>query len=155
MSFSPSAELEIGWVSFLGMKSGVRPNDHLVLEALGQMLEAGVADIGGSTVPSTDQAQVVEHQAQLSAHDPAIIGLALLSHLARRPAFPGGVNQLNAVAIHYPHQRGSGQKGIRPGLVRPEQAEESSSMGQLGKQGPVVVGQPAIESPGAPVPLMA
>src|ERR687895_2828940 len=53
--FSSSAELEIGGVSFLSMKSPVRQNDHLVLEPLGQGLEAGVADIGSSAVPGADQ----------------------------------------------------------------------------------------------------
>src|SRR5918997_2130871 len=65
--FSSSAELEIGGGSLLSMKSAVRQNDHLVLEPLGQGLEAGVADIGSSAVP----------------HNPAIIGLALLPQLTR------------------------------------------------------------------------
>src|ERR671916_122059 len=106
--FSSSAELEIGGVSFLSMKSAVRQNDHLVLEPLGQGLEAGVADIGSSAVPGADQAQMVERQAQLAPQEP-----------------------------------------VGPGLLGPEQPEETSTMGQLGKQGLVVVGQPAIESPGA------
>src|ERR671914_102661 len=55
--FPSSAELEIGRVSFLSMKSAVRQNDHLVLEPLGQGLEAGVADIGSSAVPGADQAR--------------------------------------------------------------------------------------------------
>jgi hypothetical protein len=76
--FSPSAELEIGWVSFRGMKSWVRQNDHLVLEAPDQTLEAGVTDIGGSAVPGAEQAQMIKHQAQLSSHNLAIIGRALL-----------------------------------------------------------------------------
>jgi hypothetical protein len=139
--FSPSAQLEIGWVSFLSMKSTVRPDDHLVLEPLGQMLEADVADIGRGAVPSADQTQVVE--------GPAIIGLALLTHLAHRPPSPDGVNHLDAVAIHRPQQRRGSQEPVSPGLLRPEQAEETGPMRQLGKQGPVVVGQPAVEGPGA------
>src|ERR671914_1398912 len=143
--FSSSAELEIGGVSCLSMKSAVRQNDHLVLEPLGQGLEAGVAGIGSSA----DQAQMVERQAQLAPHDPAIIGLALLPQLTRRPPFSDGVKQLNAVAIHHSQQRGGSQEPVGPGLLGPEQPEETSTMGQLGKQGLVVVGQPAIESPGA------
>ena len=69
---SPLAGLEMGGVSVPGMESAVGHFQHLVFQPPRQMLEMGVTDVGGGAIPSTDQAQMIERQAQLSPHDPTV-----------------------------------------------------------------------------------
>ena len=142
------AELEVGRVSVFGMKSQVSQDNHLVFKLGDKVLEASVVDIGGVTVPSCNQSQVIEHQTQLASHYPSVIGLALLAYLTRASAFAYRVNQLDAIAIDDPQHCGRGQEGLGPGLMGSQATEETSTMGQLGEHGQVVLGKPAIKGPG-------
>ena len=80
-------KLEIGRVSLSGVKSQVSQDNHLVFKLIDKVLEASVVDIGGVTIPSCNQSQVIEHQAQLASHYPSVVGLALLAYLTRASAF--------------------------------------------------------------------
>src|SRR5919106_1145866 len=77
----PLTQLEVGWVSYFGMESGVGPDHHLIFKPLEQMLKMGIVDVGGGTIPSRHHAQVVEEQAELAPDNPAMIGFPFLPHL--------------------------------------------------------------------------
>jgi hypothetical protein len=57
------------------------------------------------------------------------------------------MNQLDAVGVDDAQQGGLGQETMAPVLVSTQQPEEAGAVGQLGKQGQMIVGQPAVESP--------
>src|SRR5262245_3917514 len=65
-------ELEIGRIPFLGMESGITQNNHLALEGFDEGMKGGVWRISPCTVPRHNQAQVVEEQTELTAHNPAM-----------------------------------------------------------------------------------
>ena len=105
----------------------------------------GIMNIGRGTVPGSDQTQMVEHQAELATYNPAVVGLAFLSHLAGTTSFPDGMNQLNAVAIDDPQQTGFSQEAVTPVLVSSQQSEETSPVGQTREHIPMVLLQPSVE----------
>jgi len=123
------AEFEVGGVSLTGMEPGITQNDHLVFKPPNQGLKAGIVNIGSSTVPGSDQTQMIEHQAKFASHDPAMIGAPLLPHLAGATSFPDGMNQLNAGVNGDPQQAGFSQEAVTPGSVYSQQPEETSPMG--------------------------
>jgi hypothetical protein len=96
------AQLQVGWASLLGMKTQIGKDYHPPFNLGHQRLEMGVMNIGRSTVPGSDQPQMVEHQAELASHDPALVGLAFLTHLAGATPLPCWMDQLDTVAVHDP-----------------------------------------------------
>ncbi len=140
-------EFEIGGVSLTGMETRITQDDHLVFEPPNQGVKAGIVDIGGITIPGSDQTQMIEHQAEFAPHDPAMIGSPLLSNLLVATSLSYGMDQLDAIAVNNAQQTGFSQEGIRPVLVSSQQPEETSPMGQTREQIPVVLAQPTVEGP--------
>ena len=145
--FPPLTQLEVGWVSYLGMESTIGQDHHLIFKPLDQMLKMGIVDVGSGTIPSRHQAQVVEEQAELASNNPAMIGFPLLPHLMLATSLSYRMNQLDAVGIDDAQQGRLGQETMAPVLVSTQQPEEAGAVGQLGKQGQMVVRQPTLESP--------
>ena len=141
------AEFEIGGVSLAGMEHSITQDDHLVFKPPNQGLKAGIVNIGGSTVPGSDQTQMIEHQAEFASHDPAMIGFPLLANLLGATPLSYGMDQLDAIAVDNAQQTGFSQEGITPVLVSSHQPEEASPMGQTRKQVSVILIQPTVECP--------
>ena len=76
------ADLEVGRMPVLLLKSFITEDHHLVGHAVNQVLESrSVVDIGCVTGPIDDQAEMIDQITQLAADDPARIGLAFLANL--------------------------------------------------------------------------
>ena len=129
------------------MESTIGQDHHLIFKPLDQMLKMGIVDVGSGTIPSRHQAQVVEEQAELASNNPAMIGFPLLPHLMLATSLSYRMNQLDAVGIDDAQQGRLGQETMAPVLVSTQQPEEAGAVGQLGKQGQMVVRQPTLESP--------
>ena len=99
-------EAQVSGMPVLFSEAGVREDDHLVSELVNQMLKGcAIIDIRGVTLPVNDASQVVEHEAELAAHNPALIRLAFLADLPCTAPFPSRVQQLNAVTVNDTDQR--------------------------------------------------
>ena len=94
----------------MSMKSHVGQYNHLIFELPYEVLETSVMDIGCVTIPGSNKTQVVEHQTELSSYYPAVVGLALLAYLTRRPALPRRVDQFDSIAINDSHHGGRSQR---------------------------------------------
>src|SRR5437016_406307 len=106
-----------------------------------------IVNIGCSAVPGCYQAQMVKHYTELATHNPAVIGLTLLTYLGETTSLSGWMAEFNAIAIYDAQHRWRCQEAIAPVLMDLQQAEEPSAVWQSGKYIPMVVCEPAIESP--------
>jgi hypothetical protein len=138
-------ELEVRRIPFFGMEGGVTQDNHLAVERFNQRMEGGVWCIGPSTVPGHDQAPLIKHQTELAADNPAMVGFPFAPDLLSTAAFPHRVEQLNAVAVHYPQDRGSRQELVSPGMGGRKEPKEAGPFRQGGKQAAPVAPHPAIE----------
>src|SRR4029453_7943193 len=64
--------------------------------------------------------------------------------------FTDGMDQFNAVSVDDAEHGRSGQEGLRPVVMRLEEPKEPGTLGEAGKQRPIITRQPAIEGPVAP-----
>ena len=144
---APAAELQIGWITGPGMETQVGQYHHFPLELGYQRLEIGVMNVGSGAVPGCYQTQMVEQQAQLSTHNPTVVGFPLLPDLGTAAAFPDRVDQFDTIGINDTQQGRGNQEVITPVLVLTQQSEETGAVGQLRKHIPMVLGQPSVESP--------
>ena len=104
-----------------------------------------------STVPIGYQAPLVQHGAQLAAHDPTMIGLSLPADLIGAPTFPYGMTQFDAVAVGHAQDGGLGQEAAGPVLLGLQLAEETGAFRQFGEEVAIVVPEPVVEGPLADV----
>ena len=143
---APLANLEVLRMPILLDKAFIAEQHHLGGIALGDRLKgAAIVDVGGVRIPIHDQAEMVEHETQLAAHDPTAVGQPFLADLALAAAFPARMEQFGAIAVDQTQQRRLRQKAPRPMPVGIEQPEQTGAHGQLRKQPPVVSHQPAIK----------
>src|SRR5215510_3320375 len=70
---------------------------------------------------------------------------AFAADLLRAPALADGMDELNAVGVDDPQHRWGGQEDFRPVVMGLEETKEPGPLGEVGKQGPIVTCQPAIE----------
>src|SRR5262245_8611225 len=138
-------ELEVGRVSFFGMEGGITQDNHLTIESFNQRMESRVRGIGTGTVPGHDQAPLIQQQTELTADNPAMVGFPFAANLLSTPPFPHGVEQFNAIAVHYPQDRRSRQELVGPGAVGRKEPKEAGPFRQGGKQATPVPTHPAIE----------
>ena len=60
---------------------------------------------------------------------------AFATNLLGTPAFAYGVDQLDTVGVDDAEHGRSSQEGLRPGLMRLEEAEEPGALGETGNKG--------------------
>src|SRR4249919_1239777 len=85
-------ETQVSGMPVLFSEAGVREDNHFVSELVDQMLKGcAIINIGGVTLPVNDAPQVVEHEAELAADNPALIRLAFLADLPCTTPLPSRV----------------------------------------------------------------
>lgn len=145
----PSAaatQLEIGRITLLGMDPFIAQDNHLPVKLLEQGMKGGIRGIGSRTVPGHYQPQVIEQQAELAPHNPALIGFPSPADLLGTTPLTEGVDQLNAIAIHDSQHGGGGrQEPVRPGVMGGKQAQETRTVRQARKQWSQVIARPAVD----------
>ena len=104
--------------------------------------------MGRGTRPPYDQPPLIEQETEFAADNPAVIRKPFAADLLGAPAFTHGVEQLDPIGVDNAQDRRSGEEGLRPVLMRLEEAKEPSALGEVGKQRPIVARQPAIETNG-------
>ena len=72
---------------------------------------------------------LVQQQTQFAADDPAVIREAFTADLPEAPAFPDGMDQFDPICVDDPEHRRRGQEGLRPVLMRHEEAKELGPLG--------------------------
>ena len=99
-------EAQVGGMPVLFSEAGVREDDHLVSELVNQMLKGcAIIDIRGVTLPVDNAPQVIQHEAELAADNPALIRLAFLADLPCTAPLPSWVQQFNAITVNDADQR--------------------------------------------------
>jgi len=101
-------------------------------------LKRVIGDIGRVTGPPHDQPPLIEQETEFAADNPAMIGEPFATDLLRAAAFADGVNELNPIRVDDTEHGRSRQEGLRPVLMGLEKAEEPGTLGEAGKQGPIV-----------------
>ena len=92
------------------MKASVGQDDHPSVVVFQQVSEGLVVNVGCSAVPIGDQAQLVEHDAELAPNDPAVIGLALPVCLVEIKPRAHPMAQFNSVAVGNAQDSGLARK---------------------------------------------
>jgi hypothetical protein len=90
---------------------------------------------------------LIEQQTEFAPDNPAVIREAFATNLVRAAAFAHRMDELNAVGVDDTQHRGGGQEDVRPVVMRLQETKEPGALGEVGKQGPIVARQPAIEGP--------
>ena len=73
-------------------------------------------DIGGVTIPSHNQAEMIEQITQFATYNPAMVGDTFFTDLSVASPFPNGVQQFDPITVNNPNQRGFNQKMV---YIRP------------------------------------
>src|SRR5215813_8306246 len=144
---APITQFEIHRISLFGMERRVTEDDHYLFIDGNQRMESGIGRIGAGTIPADDQAPLIEQQTEFAPDNPAMIRFPFAPDLLLTASFAHRMEQLYAVAIDNPQERRSSQELICPGAVGGQQAKQSGPLGQGGKQGPPIPGQPPIKGP--------
>ena len=100
-------------------------------------------NVGCIAGPLNDQAEVIDQEAQLAAHDPTGVGFPFLANLAVAATFSARMDELDTVTINDAQQRGFSQETLRMPLVGVEQPIQPGSFRQLGEQRAMIPLQPA------------
>ena len=143
---SPSADLDVGRVAFGAVKAGIGQDNHPSVVVFQQVSEGLVMNVGGSAVPIGDQAQLVDHDAELAPNDPAVIGLALPARLVEIASRAHRMAQFNAVAVGDAQDGRLGQEVAGPAGLGFQSAEEAGALRQFGEEMTIVVLEPVVES---------
>ena len=141
---------EVRGIVLGGMEGRITQDNHLVFKLANQPLKGVIRDIGRGAGPPHDQPPLIEEQTEFASNNPAVIGEAFAADLLGAAALAHGVDQLDTVGVDDAEHGRSGQEDLRPVLMRLEETKEPGSLGEVGKQRPIVARQPAIEGPVAP-----
>jgi len=127
------------------MEAGVTQDNHPSVHVRNEPLKDVICDIRGGTRPPHDQPPLIEQQTEFAADNPAMIGETFASNRLRTSAFTDGMDQLNAIGVDDTQHRWGGQEDCHPVVMRREEPKEPGPLGEVGKQGPIVACQSAIE----------
>ena len=147
---APLTQFEIRGIALGSMEAGITQDNHLLLTLPNQPLKRVIRDIGRGTCPPHDQPPLIEEQTEFTPDDPAMIGEAFAADLLRAAAFADGVDEFDTIRVDDPKHGRRGQEDLCPVLMGLEETKEPGALGEVGKQRPIVAGQPAIEGPIAP-----
>src|SRR5688572_1479337 len=108
-------------------KASVREENRIVFEFIDQMLKGRtIVDIGGITFPVHDATQMVQDEAELTAHNPALVRLALLANLPFAASLSPWMQQLNAVTVNHTQQRRCGHEFSNQMVMTIEEPKQPS-----------------------------
>ena len=141
---SPSADFHVGWVALGPVKPSVGQDDHRIVVAGQQGLKPLVVDVGGGAIPGDDLAQLVDDDGEFAAHNPAMIGLALLAHLVEVPSRTHRMAQFDAVTVGHAQDGGLGQEAAGPAGLGFQAAEEAGALGEFGEEVAIVALEPVL-----------
>ena len=74
-------EFHIRRIARRGMKAGLCQHNHAVLKGGDQRLRMRVVPVGGGGIPASHQLPLIQNEAEIAAHDPAMIGVTFLAGL--------------------------------------------------------------------------
>ena len=120
----PITQVAIRRIALFGMERRIAEHDHLIVEGFDQRMRGGTVGMGAGPIPTDDQAQLIKEQTKFAADNPAMIRFPLAPDLLPTPAFAHRMEQLYAIAIDDPQDRGGGQEFVRPGPMRGQQAKQ-------------------------------
>jgi len=146
-SFVPSplrAELEVFRNPLGGGKSQVGESDRLSLQPLHQGEKDLIMDISGIPTPGDDLPAAVDQPAEFDPDDPAVIRLPLLAELVGTAPLAPGMDQLDAICVHYSEECGIGEEELAPLLMGSQEPMEPRAMGQIEPCG-IVSLEPAVK----------
>src|SRR5713101_908677 len=143
-------QFEVGGIALGGMEAGITEDNHALLKLPNQPLKGVIRDIGGVTRPRHHQAVLVQQQTEFAADNPAMIREAFAADLPGAAAFAYGMDQLYPIRVDDPEHRRRGQEGLRPVLMRLEEAKEPRPLRYVREQRAIILRQPAIERPVTP-----
>ncbi len=89
---------------------------HLVCEVRDQGLEDRVVDVDRGTLLGDHQPELIDEVGQFDADNPTMVGQTFTPNVAISATFPPGIDELTAVGVGDPQDRGSGQKAQWPGI---------------------------------------
>lgn len=125
-----SADLQVRRVALFLVEVRVRQHQHLSVRLGNQRLELTVVGVCGFASPGANQPKAVEHQAQLAAYDPAMVGAAFLADLVVAAPHAPRVQKLDAEAVRHAQQRRLCQEAGH--LVLVSGLDETGAFSQVG-----------------------
>src|SRR5574341_452251 len=141
------AQFEVSGIPILLSETFIAQYHHPVGNAINQFLKGGaIIDISRVASPLDDQTEMVDQQAQFSAHNPTPVRLAFLANLLLAAAFTSRVDQFDAIAVNQPDQRGFRHEQSCPASMDVEQAKQARPVGKMWKQMSPIARQPAVVS---------
>src|SRR6266446_1673974 len=136
---------EIRGIALGSMEAGITQDNHSPINLPNQPLKGVIGDMGRGTCPPHDQPPLIEQQTECAADNPAMVRQAFAANLVRAAALAHGVDQLDPRGVDDAEHGRSGQEDLRPVVMRLEETKEPGTLGEVGKQRPIVARQPAIE----------
>ena len=118
----------------------VGQHDHAFIELLHKAPEVGVVRVGGATTEGAHAAELVEHETQFPADNPAFVAQSLLADLGGAASLADGMDELDAVGVSHAQDGGIGHEATRPISMRGEEAKQPGAFRQLGEQRSPLVG---------------
>ena len=122
-------------------------DNHLIFDFFNKVMKCSVINISSITSPSDNQTKLIHKGAYLYTNNPAMIRNSFLPNLPWASSFTDRMNKLDSIGIDKPQYRRLSQEVICPISMLFEKAEEACSLRQFRKLGPVIIGNPSIESP--------
>ena len=147
--FASAAELEDGRVVPCAVEAGVSQHDHPVNDALNQVVESGVVNVGGVAVPGCDESESVQDKAEFPSNYSSVVGLSLLAYLCRASAFSHRMYQFDSVSVHDAQQCMGGQEAVCPVLMGVKAAEQTCTLRKTREHINVVGAKPVVEGSAA------
>lgn len=139
------ADFHVRGIARFTVEALVGQHDHAFIELLHKVPEMRVARVGGAAAPRAHAAELIEHEAQFSADNPAFVAQSLLADLLGAASLTDGMDELDAVGVGHAQNRGVGLEAVRPVPMGGEEPEQPAALGQFGKQRPSVPRQPTVE----------
>src|SRR5215212_2906233 len=141
--FAPLAKPEVSGMPVNFLPSHVGKNDHIVSQLLNDRLKSrAIVDIGGVTVPSYNQTEMIQHKTKFAANNPTPIGFTLFPNLLVTTSFSTRVQQFNTIAIDDTDKRWLGHKIGNHLPVAIEQAKQTRPIRQIRKEHSIITVQP-------------
>jgi len=83
------------------MDGRIPQDDHLRVNDVDRGRKGGIGRVGSSTIPSNNQAPLIEEHTELAAHNPSVIGFPLAPDLHLTAPFAQRMEQFSAIALDH------------------------------------------------------
>ena len=99
----------------------------------------------GVAIPSADETELVQHEAELPSHNPSVVAFAFLADLPFASAFSDGVDELDSIAISHPQDSWLSQEAICPCRMSFQESEKPCSFREIWEEMGVISQEPPIK----------